>query len=187
MAPRFQNLCDSRSNFSVQVSTTICKECDNDMKLCRLDHLLDLYFFFRRETYALNSSVNGSYFLMFKPQIWRIPEGGLTEDVKESAIDLIGHRKKVGIIQWHPTANNILASAGFEYNIIIWDVEKGSPVHVISGHTDVINGLDWSLDGSFLATSCKDKKARIIDPRAVEEERIVHVSPNILVGFRILY
>ena len=101
----------------------------------------------------------------------------MTEDVKESTIDLVGHRKKVGIIQWHPTANNILASAGFEYDVIIWDVEKGSPVHVISGHTDVIMSMDWNYDGSLLATSCKDKKGRIIDPRAVsEEEQITHVS-----------
>ena len=29
-----------------------------------------------------------------------------------STIDLVGHRKKVGIIKWHPTAENVLASAG---------------------------------------------------------------------------
>ena len=32
-----------------------------------------------------------------------------------STIDLVGHRKKVGIIKWHPTAENVLASAGKIY------------------------------------------------------------------------
>lgn len=108
-------------------------------------------------------------------QIWRIPEGGITQDVKDSAIDLIGHRKKVGIIKWHPTANNILASAGFDHDVIIWDVEKGSPVKVISCHTDVINSMEWNWDGSLLATSCRDKKARVIDPRATDENIVKHV------------
>jgi len=38
---------------------------------------------------------------------------------------LVGHRKKVGIIQWHPSAENVLASAGFDYDVIIWDVKQG--------------------------------------------------------------
>jgi len=108
-------------------------------------------------------------------KIWKLPEEEITEDVTECTIDLIGHRKKVGIIQWHPTANNVLASAGFDLDIILWDVENGSPVNVISCHGDVINSMCWNFNGSMLATSCKDKLARVIDPRTTnEEERVVH-------------
>lgn len=32
-------------------------------------------------------------------------------------------------------------------------------------HTDVIQSLSWKQDGVLLATSCKDKQVRIIDPR----------------------
>jgi len=108
-------------------------------------------------------------------KIWNCPDGGITENRSETLCDLIGHRKKVGIIQWHPSADNVLASAGFDYDIIVWDVEKASPVRVISCHSDVINSMCWNFDGSFLATSSKDKKVRVIDPRKTEvEEQIVH-------------
>lgn len=32
-------------------------------------------------------------------------------------------------------------------------------------HTEVIQSSSWKKDGKLLATSCKDKKIRIIDPR----------------------
>lgn len=32
-------------------------------------------------------------------------------------------------------------------------------------HTEVIQSVSWKQDGSILATSCKDKQVRIIDPR----------------------
>jgi coronin-7 len=32
-------------------------------------------------------------------------------------------------------------------------------------HTDVIQSLSWKKDGTLLATSCKDKQVRILDPR----------------------
>lgn len=30
-------------------------------------------------------------------------------------IDLHGHKRRVGYIEWHPTAENILVSAGFDH------------------------------------------------------------------------
>lgn len=32
-------------------------------------------------------------------------------------------------------------------------------------HSDVIQSLSWKKDGTLLATSCKDKQVRILDPR----------------------
>ena len=115
-------------------------------------------------------------FSSFSPnQIWNCPDGGITENVTEALTDLIGHGKKVGIIQWHPSAENVMASAGFDLKVIVWDVGKASPVHVISCHDDVINALVWNFDGSLLATSSKDKKARVIDPRKTDDH-VVNVS-----------
>lgn len=45
-------------------------------------------------------------------QVWQIPEGGLTVPLTEPVVVLEGHSKRVGIITWHPTARNILLSAG---------------------------------------------------------------------------
>lgn len=40
---------------------------------------------------------------------------GLKEDLRDSLVDLEGHQRRVGIIEWHPTAENVLLSAGFDY------------------------------------------------------------------------
>ena len=45
-------------------------------------------------------------------KVWQIPEGGLHENLVEPVADLIAHQRRVGVIQWHPTAQNILLSGG---------------------------------------------------------------------------
>lgn len=45
-------------------------------------------------------------------QIWEIPDGGLTAPLTEPVVKLEGHSKRVGILSWHPTAHNVLVSAG---------------------------------------------------------------------------
>ena len=47
----------------------------------------------------------------------------------------------------------------------VWDLESGKEKFSFD-HGDGVTGLDWSWDGSLLATVSKDKKIRIIDPRA---------------------
>ncbi len=37
---------------------------------------------------------------------------------------------------------------------------------VLDPHTDQIQGVSWHGNGSVIATTCKDKKLRILDPRA---------------------
>lgn len=46
------------------------------------------------------------------PQVWQIPENGLVTPLTEPVVVLEGHTKRVGIITWHPTARNVLLSAG---------------------------------------------------------------------------
>lgn len=36
---------------------------------------------------------------------------------------------------------------------------------VIDCHPDVIYSMSFNRDGSLIATTCKDKKVRVIDPR----------------------
>lgn len=45
-------------------------------------------------------------------QVWQIPESGLTLSLTEPVVILEGHSKRVGIVAWHPTARNVLLSAG---------------------------------------------------------------------------
>jgi len=100
--------------------------------------------------------------------IWSIPEGGLTKnaEVGDVAQTLKGHRRKVGTVNFHPTADNIIATSSTDYSVKVWDINAGKTISDVAGHTDNIGSVAWNYDGSVIATACKDKKARLIDPRS---------------------
>ncbi|XP_051552451.1 coronin-1C-A isoform X3 [Myxocyprinus asiaticus] len=98
--------------------------------------------------------------------VWQIPENGLTSPLSEPVVVLEGHSKRVGIVTWHPTARNVLLSAGCDNLIIIWNVGTGEAlINLEDMHPDVIFSVCWSRNGSLICTACKDKKVRVIDPR----------------------
>lgn len=49
-------------------------------------------------------------------QIWEIPDGGLISPLTEPVVKLDGHSKRVGLLSWHPTAHNVLMSAGMQHS-----------------------------------------------------------------------
>ncbi|XP_055790805.1 coronin-2B isoform X2 [Salvelinus fontinalis] len=99
-------------------------------------------------------------------RIWEIPEGGLRRNMSEAVMELYGHSRRVGLIEWHPTCSGILFSAGYDFKILIWNLEVGGPVKLIDCHSDVVLCMSFNTDGSLLATSCKDKHLRVIEPRS---------------------
>jgi len=99
-------------------------------------------------------------------KIWQIPEEGLTQDMTECAQLLSGHTRKAGTVTFHPSANNILATSALDYKVKVWDIEVGAEKFNIDGHAGIIQSVEWNNDGSLLTTFCKDKKLRVIDPRA---------------------
>ncbi|XP_063065852.1 zinc finger CCCH domain-containing protein 13-like isoform X2 [Engraulis encrasicolus] len=98
--------------------------------------------------------------------VWQIPENGLTSALSEPVVVLEGHSKRVGIVTWHPTARNVLLSAGCDNVVIIWNVGTGEALITLDEmHPDVIFSVSWSHNGALICTACKDKKIRVIDPR----------------------
>lgn len=77
---------------------------------------------------------------------------------------------------WHPTALNVLLTAGSDNLVIIWNVGTGEALMRFDCHPDVVYSACWNWDGSRLVTTCKDKKIRILDPRSGEilDEAIAH-------------
>ncbi|XP_059704505.1 coronin-1B [Haemorhous mexicanus] len=108
--------------------------------------------------------------------VWQIPENGLSQPLTEPVVVLEGHSKRVGIITWHPTARNVLLSAGCDNVVLIWNVGTAEELYRLDGlHPDLIYSVSWSRDGSRFCTACKDKSVRVIDPRrgtvVAEKER----------------
>ncbi|CAI5796848.1 coronin-2A isoform X1 [Podarcis lilfordi] len=104
-------------------------------------------------------------------KVWNIPHHLLTTNITDAQKELLGHSRRVGLIEWHPTASNILFSTGYDYKIMIWNLDTKesvieTPVKTIHFHTDVILSMSFNTDGSLLATACRDRKIRVIDPRA---------------------
>jgi WD40 repeat protein len=98
-------------------------------------------------------------------KVWVVPESG-PQTTDQSAQDLRAHTRKVGTVRWNPVAENILASSGADYNVIVYDVRGGDARFTVGGHSNLISSCEWNYNGSLLATACKDKKMRLIDPRA---------------------
>ncbi|KAM4843141.1 coronin-6 isoform 3-T3 [Thomomys bottae] len=98
--------------------------------------------------------------------VWQIPDYTPVRNITEPVITLEGHSKRVGILSWHPTARNVLLSAGGDNVIIIWNVGTGEVLLSLDDtHPDLIHSVCWNHNGSLLATTCKDKTLRVIDPR----------------------
>ncbi len=56
-------------------------------------------------------------------KIWDIPEHGVLKNITVPRKELQGHSRRVGLIEWHPTANNIIFSTGYDYQVlkgVIW-------------------------------------------------------------------
>ncbi|KAG5478725.1 hypothetical protein LSCM1_06129 [Leishmania martiniquensis] len=96
---------------------------------------------------------------------WDITADGLQSNVSSPLVELRGHKKKCGIISFHPSADGVLASAGVDRAINVWDVERGTAVNTIGNLSDYATGLEWNLEGSLFCITCRDKTLRTIDPR----------------------
>lgn len=45
---------------------------------------------------------------------------------------------------WHPTAENILLSAGYDHLIFVWNIAKGQAVNVIECHEQPIYSMSFN-------------------------------------------
>ena len=99
-------------------------------------------------------------------KVWQIPDGGLTSPMTEAIVTLEGHSKRVGILAWHPTALNILLTAGDViyhccqmirwYKDINWTFEPfeicTSVQQVQRGSSAVLHAFTWrQAEGRVLA------------------------------------
>uniref|UniRef100_A0A672HIZ8 Coronin n=1 Tax=Salarias fasciatus TaxID=181472 RepID=A0A672HIZ8_SALFA len=113
-------------------------------------------------------------------KIWDIPVCGVQQNLVQSRKTLIGHSRRVGLIEWHPTAENLLLSSAYDYKVSKQDTDiplfpRASTF--TSAHRLPIPALllsvSFSGDGSRLAVASKDRRVRVLDPR---KGKILQVS-----------
>jgi coronin-1B/1C/6 len=75
--------------------------------------------------------------------------------------------RKIGQVLFHPIASHVLASASGEFNVKLWDLANPENAKsVLVGHNDAIQSIAFDPCGNLLATTCRDRKLRLFDPRA---------------------
>ncbi|XP_013171687.1 PREDICTED: coronin-7 isoform X1 [Papilio xuthus] len=100
-------------------------------------------------------------------KVWHIPQEGLKESLSTPECTLSQKQRRVENVGFHPVADGLIHVAS-GYELALWDLTKQKEVFVNKDHAEVIQSTSWKKDGRLLATSCKDKKVRILDPRAPE-------------------
>lgn len=93
-------------------------------------------------------------------------EGWVPEDF-DPVLRIDASPRKIGQVLFHPTASQILATVSGEYTVKLWDLAAPEdPRLVLSGHGDAVQSLAFNPTGTLLATTCRDRKLRIFDPRS---------------------
>eukprot|EP01083_Nonionella_stella_P091497 255841_1 len=98
------------------------------------------------------------------------PEDGLTENINTATTQLFGHSKKISLLKWHPTAPNVIASAAYDHQVRVWDVEEKSEAFCVD-NSENLYSLEWNGNGSQLLTTARDRMLRLFDPRT---EKVLH-------------
>ncbi|XP_037919138.1 coronin-7 isoform X3 [Hermetia illucens] len=98
-------------------------------------------------------------------KIWHIPEKGLETSLSDPECTFSYKQRRAETVGFHPTADFLLYSTAAGC-ITLWDITSQKDIFFNNEHPETIQSLSWKNDGTVLATSCKDKIVRIVDPRS---------------------
>ncbi|KAI0461917.1 hypothetical protein LJB42_004521 [Komagataella kurtzmanii] len=111
-----------------------------------------------------------------KISVWEVPEdysffnyvdeNGDPKDITPIK-KLSGHTRKVGHVQFHPIAEDILLSSSLDYSVKIWNVKTGENLQTLQ-HKDLVTSFAVNWNGTLVATTSRDKKLRVWDIRSAK-------------------
>ena len=102
-------------------------------------------------------------------RLWRVPDGGLAQDVNEPLRKISGHGQRINALSFHPLAENVLVTTANEQpqpSIKYWNVATGELLQTLTGFTDLVFGFAHSYDGARVVVVSKDTRIRVYDVRS---------------------
>ncbi|CAM8900851.1 unnamed protein product [Rhodiola kirilowii] len=98
------------------------------------------------------------------------------------SVPLNGHCKAVNTIQWSPTHSHLLASAGMDNTVCIWNAwSQDRKARVLNNHTAAVKDVKWSVQGLSVLSCGYDCTSRLVDiekgieTHVFEEDQVVGV------------
>jgi len=79
---------------------------------------------------------------------------------EDELVTITAHEKKLHSASFSPDGR-VLATAGLEHEVYLWEMPLGNPLARLSGHTDVVRSVAFSHDGSFLASTGHEGALRL--------------------------
>ena len=96
--------------------------------------------------------------------LYKIPEGGLTENITQEVQLYNKHTKKVPFVTFNPIASDVVCSAAFNGEIHVWNALKGETVCELNAE-DTPTCVAWSPNGVLIGATTKNKFVKVFDPR----------------------
>ncbi|XP_066359483.1 uncharacterized protein [Miscanthus floridulus] len=81
------------------------------------------------------------------------------------SVCLKGHTKAINCVDWSPSHGHLLASAGMDHMVHVWNVwDKGNTTaRVLKHHTAAVKDVRWSLHRPFLLSGGLDCSVQLVD------------------------
>jgi len=97
---------------------------------------------------------------------------------------LAAHKGAVLAVQASPDGK-LLASAGTDQTVRLWDLETGKLLHTLSGHGDRVTSVAFSTDSKILASASADQTVQIWDTASGKSLRSLAAvkSPILCIAF----
>mmetsp|Transcript_71411 Transcript_71411/g.115808 ORF Transcript_71411/g.115808 Transcript_71411/m.115808 type:complete len:665 (+) Transcript_71411:399-2393(+) len=97
----------------------------------------------------------------YLPSLMMEPQSEQSE--VEATATLVGHKGDVYACSFHPERDTVLASAGYDKTVRLWDVETLKETRTFYGHTGSVTSLAYSAQGNLIISGSKDNSVRFWD------------------------
>ncbi|XP_073054605.1 uncharacterized protein [Primulina eburnea] len=90
---------------------------------------------------------------------------GSTQTPQSVSVGLNGHTKSVNTVQWSRTHAHLLASAGMDHTVCIWNVwsRDQKRARILNCHHAAVKDVKWSDDGLSVLSCGYDCTSRLVD------------------------